>query len=317
MARDGQTPQRMSIAARAALVLLCGALLLGTHTFGANVQEPGFPPGAFHIEVLTPTIEAEIAGRAGPYPMEDRVHLRILAPLPGWQLAVMATDLRLDANEAIAASEICLQTDGGATALLNQRQLVVQSGEPGETVIELQLVLVATERHEMGLYKGTLLIEAFPGQSATPEAVEIPFEATVRCQVQHVFEGSKMYFHFADLPGQLSATVRGGVSADATIQLSLSVSNGSINSLCQRKAYWGGAGSSDNSIPLTWKLGEGAGGPLREPDTRGSDGSAVSWRLEGTPGEIEYRLECTLSPEACQPAGDYGMEVILSVEPLL
>ena len=68
---------------------------------------------------------------------------------------------------------------------------------------------------------------------------------------------------------------------------------------------------------LRWRLQEVGGGAMRPPDTVSRDGGQMSWHLHGTPGKVNYALECAAQPDAAQPPGDYGISVEVSLVPVL
>ena len=69
-------------------------------------------------------------------------------------------------------------------------------------------------------------------------------------------------------------------------------------------------------IPMQWQLCESGNDP-RDPDAVSSGGNAFTWHLSGTPGTINYKVQCTVNPPGAQAPGDYGKQVTVNLVPML
>jgi len=283
-------------------------------TLGTGGIEPLASRDDFLVELLTPSVQATIQARPGTYPVEKPVRLRVTAARRGWRMQVKSTNLK-QGKGAIDATEVCMVGPEGELLPLNKPRTVVKRGEAGETLVEIELALVTDQPHEPGLYEGELLIGSQAPSGGRSPLIKVPFLVAVEAFVTHTYRNNKMYFHFGHPDESLAGIVEGEISSDVPLRLTLSAEDGEVGLLPLAK----GATPStppDSAIPLQWRLREN-GSSFREPDDEARDGSEVSWELRGTPGDIEYDIECTVAPDVFQPSGDYGMAVTVTLQPLL
>jgi hypothetical protein len=112
--------------------------------------------------------------------------------------------------------------------------------------------------------------------------------------------------------------MHGNVKSNSPLSLSLTVAEGQIDRMPLFKPFGNSTQiDPDSTIPLEWKFGEGQIGDLRPPDSVLGGGRSLNWIVNGTPGELPYRIECKAKPESYQPPGDYGMQVCVELVPVL
>jgi hypothetical protein len=197
---------------------------------------------------------------------------------------------------------------------------LVANGGAGEGVVEAPLVLVTRDFHRPGGYSGWVEVISSTAHGPNPRTIRVPIAVTVSARASHAVRDNKVYFHFAQLPAAQDAAVKGDISTDVPVNLSITTLSGRLDRLPLVKAFGGEftvPGGAAESIELDWKLAEGALGAARPPDLRASDSRSFSWVLAATPGDLAYRLEVGAKPVAHQAPGDYGMEVVVTLQPRL
>ena len=285
---------------------------------GTGRVTPNCPP-AFVVELLTPAIETIIGMPPAEYPVEDTLKLRVTSTQPGWSVSVSADDLKEGHRTEIRAREIYARI-GVNLQPLNRTQTVVQCGAGGVTTVEIPLALVTNKAHDAGVYTGMIRVQAeAPCGQQSPCPMEIPFTVTVGCRVSYTINGHKMYFHFGDLRENpsLTGTITGALSSDALTHMTLSVAAGRIDQLPLIKRFPDGDTPTGVSIPLQWKFREVTCGTFRTADTQSCNGRDATWTVHGTPGAIDYQLECIVQPATTQMPGDYAMPLELTIVPVL
>jgi len=120
-------------------------------------QSRAASPNDFFIELLTPSIEAEISVQPGTYPVEDHLRLLVTSSDPGWRMAVHCLILR-DHNLNIDPDEVYLRNDNDTMVHLSHPRAVVINGQTGQTMVEIELVLKTDTFHEGKVYTGHLLV---------------------------------------------------------------------------------------------------------------------------------------------------------------
>lgn len=289
-----------------------------------DLRDPGQPWRDFHVELLTPALHGTIKSPPDDYPIEEALLARVYAGRPGWQLSLKATHLTLQTDQQgpfpkIDPTEICaLDRDSNPVPLQNPYR-VIEVGKPGVTNVEVHFILDTQTLLRPGIYAGWIFITAQKVGSPQSKMIKVPFEVEVRCQVEHSISGNKIYFHVGNpfKRERLSGIVTGRLSADAPMLLVLTVSSGRIDRMPQQKPFLKDFDDRCGSvwIPVAWKLGES--NQLRLPDTKTEDGRSIGWSLKGTPGRIEYKLECEINPGGAQPPGNYGTSATVTLKPLL
>lgn len=284
----------------------------GMHASGPNI---------FLVEVLTPSLHAEVAAQQGNYPVEPVLTLRITASGPCWLMKIKAIDLQHDEpphGRKISADEICWVNEEGERVPLRAPVTVSACGPAGVTTLELPLEIATLDFHEPGCYSGFIEIIATQAHGAKPKTIKVPLTVCVTMHITHAIRDNKVYFHFADLPATQTAVISGDITADTSLHLSISTQTGRIDRLPFFHS-WSNAFKppADSSIGLVWKLAEGPAGHARPPDLQPNGGKSLAWVLAGTPGTTTYQLELGITPEAYQAPGDYGMEVTVTLQPCL
>ncbi len=272
------------------------------------------PRCTFHAELLTDAIETEIAPQAGVQTLDIPVRVRVSSSAAGWEMRVKSTHLTSEDGDSISHDEVKLVTAEGLLLPLHAFQMVVSDGPAGESEYAIELAVEVEDWLECTTYTGELFLGAQHPQGPRSPLQKIPIALTIRCGCAHQIENNKMYFHFADLPDTQTATANGQVSADVPVQLRLRALEGRIDELPLLRAH--GDEAPDARIPLDWRLAEG-GQFRRPPDGACSDEEVAAWLLHGTPGAVAYELDLSLTPAPYQAAGDYGMEVEVTLQPVL
>lgn len=284
----------------------------------------------FKLEILTSDIDCTIRSIQASYDVEEQLALKVISTHPGWRLSLHASDLLFKNGSAvkgkILSSEVCLSNESGKFPL-NRPVTVVSQGPANETSLLCNLAMVTTGFHRPGRYKGNLLIitQSPPDPSngevdtikVCSPVMDIPIEVNVISRFQHEISGNKIYFHVGKpiIAPTMKATVNGHVEADTPISLNLESSE-RIDRLPQVKAMLGKDVNPDIWIPLQWTLAE-SGRPQRNPDSTSSNHRGVSWIIHGTPGAVDYDLDCAINPAAYQAPGDYGTSVTMTIKPIL
>ena len=169
-----------------------------------------------------------------------------------------------------------------------------------------------------------MLVADRPG-GADARTIRVPFEVTLLCRASYAIQENEVYFHFAHMPGSQGATMTGAISADTRVWLTLTASDGRLDQLSQLQSvpsiYVKGRRHALEMktpvIPVVWQLNENPFGVSRSADREDADGSAASWLLQGTPGDVSYSLHLAVLPDAAQSPGDYGMNVVMTLQPNL
>ncbi len=269
-----------------------------------------------HVELITECTSTAVGARPGECSFVKDLRVGFMGTHPGWTLGLEAVPLAAEGTrQTIAAAEVCWVPAEGDPRPLDRHHTVIDDGNAGSVIVDIRLALVTTRQHEAGHYVGELVISPGPVPPAGPPVV-VPLEVDVQYRYAHSWEGSQIYFHFADLSESQTAVVNGSVSADTPVCLTLSATGGSVTSLPLLKRF-GHSPVEGANIPVTWRLAEDSGGTRRPPDETAGGGETISWLLQGTPGEVVYYLDVAVSPEAHQAPGDYGMEVDVALHPIL
>lgn len=298
---------------------------------GENPIGAASSPG-FDLQVLTPGIEAEILARPGTYPVEKPLQIGVMAAVSGWSMSLMASDLKpgkADSGGIVRKQEVCLALPDGESVPLDQPVRVVAGGQAGKSVVEIRLALATAEIHEPGVYEGCLFLVFQEPQGLQSPAIKVPIRVTVKASAQMSIRDNHIYFHFGRPNQELSAAVTGHITADLPLRLTLRrLENGRVDALPlvlpvssgttqAGRAKASGMTNAAAGIPMEWRLREGNGSGGREPDCLAENGQGVSWNLKSTPGEVDYRIDCTVKPENYQAPGNYGMSLIVVLEPML
>lgn len=268
----------------------------------------------FQAEVLTETLETEIDPEPGTQTLDFLLRVRVQSSAPGWQMRIKSTHLENEDGARIRHEEMKLVPQDGALLPLNAFQPVVHEGPAGEAEYAVELAVEVEDWLECTTFSGELFLGVQHPQAPRSPLQKIPVTLTVRCGCTHQIEDNKMYFHFGGLPATQTATANGEVSADVPVQLRLRAVEGRIDELPLLRAY--GDEAPDARIPLDWQLAE-SGQLRRPPDTACSDEEVAAWLLQGTPGAVSYELDLSLAPTPYQAAGDYGMAVEVTLQPVL
>jgi len=298
---------------------------------GESLTGAACSPG-LDVQVLTPGIEAEILARAGEYPVEKPLQIGVMAGAGGWSVSLMASDLKpgkADSGGIVRKQEVCLALPDGESVPLDQPVRVVAGGQAGKSFVEIRLALATAEIHEPGVYEGCLFLVFQEPQGPQSPAIKVPIRVTVKASAQMSIRDNQIYFHFGRPNQELSAAVTGHITADLPLRLTLRrLENGRVDALPlvlpvssgtsgPGRAKAAGTMNAAAGIPMEWRLHEGNGSGGREPDSLAEDGQGVSWDLKSSPGEVDYRIDCTVKPENCQAPGNYGMSLIVVLEPML
>lgn len=193
---------------------------------------------------------------------------------------------------------------------------IVEGGPAGETLLEITLVLITDKFHRPGVYRGEIRVHPANPAGQEWQMLKIPFTVTVQARVEHSIAGQKVYFHFGKPGESQTASISGRVRADMPMALVLSVPEGRLDAMPRVKAMGDASQADGVSIPVVWKLKEQGAGQPRVPDSVSHTGGMASWLMDETPGEVEYRVECTVSPSSYQPPGDYAYEVEVNLVPV-
>ena len=275
-----------------------------------------FGDSPFSVQILTSSMHATIGMHPDTYYADEPLRIRVTSTLPGWELTLKSTHLTPNgAGDRIDASEVYWAPVGGEMQDLQVfRQLVVK-GRKGVTLVEAPIALVTRKYHNAAQYCGELFIGAQkPGGGKSP-LQKVPFCTEVGYYASHSYRNHKMYFHFGHPDEALSGVMDGEVTAECRVSLSLSVSDGRVDKLPLGHGMTESV-PADATVPLSWRLRE-SGGLFREPDYQSWNGREVSWSLSGTPGAVQYDLECAVEPGDFQPPGDYGMAITVTLQPVL
>lgn len=270
---------------------------------------------------LTVSIEQTISPVQGKYPIETLLRLRVIASHPGWDLELACTDLRLEGGsigDEIETDEILLLAPTGDEFPLEDPVDVIQGGDACDRVFEFKLAVHTDEFLEIGEYEGEIVVASEQPPEFEREYKRIPLTVKVEINSEFSIRDNKTYFHFGRPGVDQTAFMQGNVKSNSPLSLSLTVSDGQMNRMPLCKPF--GTSSQiapDSTIPLEWKFGEGQLGDLRPPDSILEGGKSLNWIVNGTPGELPYRIECKAKPEASQPPGDYGMKVCVELVPVL
>ena len=270
---------------------------------------------------LTVSIEQTISPVPGEYPIETLLRLRVIASHPGWDLELACTDLRLEGGsigDEIEADEIFFLAPTGDEIPLEDPVDVIQGGDACDRILEYRLAVHTNQPLETGEYTGEIVVSSEQLPEFEKEYKRIPLTVKVEVNAEFSIEDNKAYFHFGRPGVDQTAYMQGNVKSNSPLSLSLTVDGGQVNQLPLCKPF----GNSDlidpdSAIPLEWKFGEGQLGDLRPPDSVLSGGKSLNWIVNGTPGDMPYRIECKAKPEAAQPPGDYGMKVCVELVPVL
>lgn len=298
-----------------------------------STEDPSEPPklGASVPYTLTKTASDPICSldlgndaindSIGPYPdtypIADHADLLVNASLAGWGLTVSCSDLLptdSSIHDTIRAEEICLVSDGGNLSLDTIRSLVL-SGPLGETPLSLQLCAVTTSQHKLGTYQGNLILSCQASPTQAAHEYLVPVELKVQITSTLTLLDPMVYFHFGKPGSSQTAQISGSLKANSPMSITLTSDTGTPQEMPQVKPF-GTAKATDVSIPMEWKLGE-AGASSRLPDEVNPAGNALTWAIDGLPGEVPIQFDLTVSPAEFQAPGDYSMQLRVDLTPML
>lgn len=189
---------------------------------------------------------------------------------------------------------------------------------PGVGDLPLQFRVETTAEVAVGTYEGLWSIAAGCAEGPATTVIQITVKLEISRAVSYSIQGNEMYFHYG-LPGdRLAAVAQGEVSADIPVRLSLSVTTGRVDCLPMVKSFSGSMPRGEPAvIPLVWNLRENASA-WREPDARSLDGTEIHWVLATAPDKVFfYELQCCPLPDATQAPGDYAIQAVLTIAPVL
>jgi len=250
----------------------------------------------------------------GTYTLNEPLHTQIISSYSGWYLQIHADSLT-SAADTIESQDIWIT--GKQEALpLSEPRTIIEEGGFGEVSETILLELRTSMQHKPGIYTGQLYIIVGIHQGPPPEIIEVPFEVEVACRMSGNISGNRMYFHYGIPDNQLKASTGGEITADTNICLSLTTTDGRIHSLPMIQSESSRTQPENCCIPLVWEL-RYTNVSWREPYYTSPDGREISWELAIDSEPISYELQCSPQPDAAQAPGDYGMNVMMSVAPLL
>ncbi len=270
------------------------------------------------LEVLSDSVKESIGPYPDTYPIQEPVSLELTASQVGWALTLSCTDLTpsdSSIHDLIRANEIYLVGANGSNQPLDTIQALILSGPQGITPLVLELCAITTAQHKLGTYVGNLVVSCQASPTQPAREVLVPIELKVQVTSLLTLVDPLVYFHFGRPGSSQTAQIQGSLRANSPMSITLSSSTGSPQQMPQVKPF-GTAEASDVPIPTEWKLGE-AGTAARLPDTVSASGNALTWSVQGLPGEVPLQFELTVSPGQFQAPGDYNMQVRVDLTPLL
>ncbi len=302
---------------KTALILIVFNFLVMGNTAVALTPDPEFNP--FQVEVISKSLTAEIRSIPESYSEIEFLRFRIVAGSPGWQISVIASHLTLDDDNKIQPGEIHVQITEENSLPLANPVLIVPEGPAGITDIQIPLSLFTDNLHRPGVYTGWLYLIAQKPIDPQLMQIKVPFTVNVRAQVRHTFQGNKIYFHVGNplKREQLNGIIEGRLEADIPMAIHITANGHRIDRILQQKQF-GYLKYTDETpwIPIAWSFAERTS-DFRAPDIAKNDGIGISWIVQGTPGQIDYKIRCSLNPSAEQAPGDYGLSATITLVPLL
>jgi hypothetical protein len=293
-------------------------------TFAKSAKQLGGDMPDFHgyvnIDINPNCLSADIYATPGEYPIDDLLRISIDSSDPGWYVEIMATELLLegdDPQDKINPDEVVLVVADNCHVALDKPYRIYTRGEAGITPLESVLYLNTTDFHTPGVYNGWIIV-AVRAQHVSLEKIirKVPFTVTVRGTVENSITGNKLYFHYGRPNEPQCASVMGNLYSDIPLTLFLSTGSSRMDRMpCVKRP--GDSSALDIYIPMMWRLRESGAVALREPDEVLGEHGSYGWLLNGLPGEIDYEIECTVNPSEHQSAGDYGIEVVITLAPTL
>ncbi len=172
---EGKPRTGRAAALRAATIIVACIITFAT---APVAQSRAASPSDFTIELLTPSIEAEISAQPGTYPVEDPLHLLVTSPDPGWRMVLHSFVLK-DHDLNIDPDEVYLRNDDDTTVNLSKPREVVTYGQAGQTMVEVELVLKTDTFHEGEVYTGYLLVVTKKPHGPWSPMLKVPFTVTI------------------------------------------------------------------------------------------------------------------------------------------
>lgn len=195
---------------------------------------------------------------------------------------------------------------------------IIDGGAPGITKLDLHFEIQTQDYHCPGIYRGRLRLLVRDAWGARMPPIEISVCIEVKAKIVHSLKNNQLYFHFGDPSKPQSAVIDGQLQADCPVQLMMMTEDGPVDALpCRKIAGSLHQGDVAKDIRIGWRLQESEMSAWRAPDLVLDEQGMTGWRLEARPGGMDYHLECTVTPEAYQPPGDYGQRILVTIQPLL
>ena len=277
------------------------------------------------VEVLSESINGSIGGGPGQNLLDEPLRINITSPVTGWRVMLYSSELRYVEPEteseseadSIASSEMVYLASEGRRIPLDKPCVRTEKGDSGCSLLESRLAVDSATFHKPGTYRGCLYVVLQGPRMPPSRPRPVPVEIQVRARARHHLEGNKVYFHIGNPMAAAvpSAVVSGKLYAEVPVCLELSRSEGRVDRLPMVKPFLRKARATEKDLALNWKLYQNNAG--RDPLNGEKIESSVTWALTGTPGSVEYKLECEVRPEAYQSPGDYGASYTLTIKPRL
>ena len=310
---------------------------LKQNTVTINCENGGGEQNYFDVDLLNSSLEAGIRSSVGSYEVEQPLGIKVVSSQAGWRILLRSSPLVYrgkfggGGSHKLNPDEVCLMTGNSQYATLDHPVCLVSNGPATKNNFYFDLRLVTKSFHRPGTYKGKLMLSVIKpqkenkGNDHAPSclaAMFVPFEVEVTSQTLNEIVGNKIYFHVGNPisdKGKLNGTIHGHLETDAPVSLNLKVEDGRIDQLPMIQPFFVNTTYKNNHelpwIPLSWKLSE-RGGCFRSPDATANH-RAISWIIRGTPGAVDYKIDCSINPTTHQDSGEYGTSVTMTIKPLL